>query len=176
MLSVAREEVAVISTELVASTRTSVAEGVTVAARTAETEAMNPIGIRQMVETSIKQHVGGTFMSPDVMPLSSFSLFLILTLGSESTILSHHLSHLQPTPSLPPSLTLDNTVLHSNNHFTNTARTLERDLGVNIREAISNAGQTGAEEQMDQVADVAKAMTSGHGKGGLGQVQITAVA
>ena len=98
----------------------------------------------------------------------------MLILGSESSILSHHLSHLQPTSSLP-SLTLDNTVFHSS-HFTNTARTLERDLGVTIREAISNAGQTGAEEQLDQVADVAKAMTSGHGKGALGQAQIAAVA
>jgi len=68
-------------------------------------------------------------------------------LSPESSILSHHIGHfpsnvLHPTPS----------------NLTSTARILECDLGVTIREAISNAGQTGAEEQMDQVADAAKAM------------------
>jgi hypothetical protein len=41
------------------------------------------------------------------------------------------------------------------------ARTLERDLGVSLREAITNAGQTGAEEQMDQVVEMAKAISNG---------------
>ena len=59
MLSVAREEVAVLSTELASSTRRGIAEGVTAATRTAEMEAINPIAIRQIAETSVKQTVGG---------------------------------------------------------------------------------------------------------------------
>jgi len=51
-----------------------------------------------------------------------------------------------------------------------------RDLGVTIREAVSNAGQTGAEEQMEQVLDVAKAIAYGQGIVGQGQVQIAAIA
>ena len=57
-----------------------------------------------------------------------------------------------------------------------TARLLERDLGVSIRDAIYNAGETGVEEQMDQVVDVAKAISSGHGVPGQGQSQFAALA
>lgn len=41
------------------------------------------------------------------------------------------------------------------------AQTLEQDLGVSVRDVLSNAGQTGVEEQMDQVVEVAKALSGG---------------
>jgi hypothetical protein len=46
------------------------------------------------------------------------------------------------------------------------AKSLEKDLGVTFREALSNAAETGMEEQMDEVVDVAKALSKGTGLGG----------
>ena len=63
MISVAREEVAILSTELAPSTRTSALEGIGMAARSTEMEALNPIGIRQAAEATIKQPLGGNAFS-----------------------------------------------------------------------------------------------------------------
>jgi hypothetical protein len=41
------------------------------------------------------------------------------------------------------------------------AQTLEKDVGVSVKEAISNAGQTGVEEVVEQMGDTAKAMLGG---------------
>lgn len=38
-------------------------------------------------------------------------------------------------------------------------------MGVSIKEAISNAGQTGVEEVVEEMGDMAKAMLGGHGPG-----------
>jgi hypothetical protein len=41
------------------------------------------------------------------------------------------------------------------------AQTLEMDVGVSVKEAISNAGQTGVEEVAEQLGDIGKMMLEG---------------
>lgn len=54
MLSVAREEVTVLTTELATAARTTATEGLAAEARTAS-EAMNPVAVRQAVEIGVKK-------------------------------------------------------------------------------------------------------------------------
>lgn len=102
----------------------------------------------------------------------------------ESSILSQHLSLTRalpgftPTPALNQStvlqaenslLTLSESVANTSTTTTNAlsssrsivAQTLEKEMGVSVREAINNAMQTGAEEQVEDLAAVAKVMLKG---------------
>lgn len=54
MMAVAREEAAIVSTEIAMTARTSVVE----TARTVELE-LNPIAVRQAVKTSVKEGAAG---------------------------------------------------------------------------------------------------------------------
>jgi hypothetical protein len=168
MFAAAREEAAIITTEIASSARSGALE----AMRGAEAEVLNPLQIRQVAEASVKEAVGGEYpvlCSPSLLlhitealfqpVLSGICELIVIRLG-ESSILSHHLSHL-PKPSIPQPLEQS---LPTNLSTGFIAKTLEKDLGVTFREALSNAAETGVEEQMDEVVVVAQALT----KGGLG--------
>jgi hypothetical protein len=59
MFSAAREEVAVLSAEVVSSARTGALEAV----RGAEVEVLNPLQVRQMAEASVKEVSSGTLIT-----------------------------------------------------------------------------------------------------------------
>ena len=67
LLSAAREEAAIVSTELISTARTGAMEGAGLTVRTLEAEAMNPIAIRHAAEAAMKETVGGAF------PVSRFN-------------------------------------------------------------------------------------------------------
>lgn len=109
------------------------------------------------------------------------SLPLVIDESGESSILGQHLSLTRSAFHGPPPIgqagnpaslleTLSTTVETSLSNGTAStsstttsiiAQTLEQDAGVSIKEAISNAGQTGVEEVVEQMADTAKAMLGG---------------
>ena len=77
MMAVAREEAAIITTEIAATARTSVIE----TTRTVELE-LNPIAVRQAVKTSVKEGAaGGEY---------SLSFLAIKTCSSTMTRYCHH--------------------------------------------------------------------------------------
>lgn len=65
MMSVAREEAAIISSEAAMAARASAATEATAAGRAAGHEALNPLAIREAAEASARQAVGTTGMSQD---------------------------------------------------------------------------------------------------------------
>lgn len=147
MLSVAREEVTVLTTELAIAARTTATEGLAAEARTAS-EAMNPVAVRQAVEIGVKK-------------------------SNEGSLLSHHLSHtIAVKPTNLPSLSLNptsipSTMLSATSATTRTivGQVLEEDLGVTLKQAMSNAAETGLEEQVDQFTDATKALVKGQASG-----------
>lgn len=99
---------------------------------------------------------------------------------AESSILGQHLS-LSRAQGMGKSSSVLETISHSpvpaplENHIVSPARlgtstgtstsivaqTLEMDVGVSVKEAISNAGQTGVEEVAEQLGDIGKMMLEG---------------
>jgi hypothetical protein len=79
---------------------------------------------------------------------SILSQHLSLRPSNQTTSLLEHLPHTN-LPSTKTTTTTTSSIV---------AQTLEIDVGVTVREAISNAGQTGVEEVMEQVnlGDLAK--------------------
>nr|KIR44428.1 hypothetical protein I312_06363 [Cryptococcus bacillisporus CA1280] len=102
MLSIAREEATVLTTELATAARTIATEGLAAEARTAS-EAMNPAAVKQAAEMSAKESSEG--------------------------------------------------------------QALERDLGVTLKEAMSNAAGTGLEDQVDHFTDATKTLIKGRAPG-----------
>ncbi|KAK8864128.1 hypothetical protein IAR55_001374 [Kwoniella newhampshirensis] len=148
MMSAAREEAAIISTELATAARTAAVEGGVAAERQAVMDVMNPVAVRQAAENSVKEAVG------------------------ETSLLAEHLSHIRPpTTTLQTTTTTATTTsltATAGSTITSSTRTivtqaLEEDLGVTLKEVMSNATQTGLEEQMDQIVDVAKTLAAGNG-------------
>lgn len=84
--------------------------------------------------------------------------------NTPDSILSHHLT-LSPHP---PSLNTTS-LLHSHPNLAASGSStqsvitsaIEQDMGQTLKEVLSNAGQTGVEEQMDQVVEVAKVLAKG---------------
>ncbi|ORY31791.1 hypothetical protein BCR39DRAFT_587311 [Naematelia encephala] len=147
MMAAAREEAAILSAEAVSTARAGVLENVGMAARMAEKE-VGTIGVRQVAEVAVK----------DVSGESSLLSSRLTQLTSEATA-----SLPLPNPNPNSILSESQTIMTSNIASTRStiAKTLEKDLGVSIRDALSNSAQTGVEEQMDQVADIARAVNSG---------------
>ncbi|KIR32117.1 hypothetical protein I352_05347 [Cryptococcus deuterogattii MMRL2647] len=102
MLSIAREEATILTTELATAARTTATEGLAAQARTAS-EAVNPVAVRQAAEMSAKESSEG--------------------------------------------------------------QALEKDLGVTLKEAMSNAAETGLEDQVDHFADATKTLIKGQAPG-----------
>ncbi|KIR58378.1 hypothetical protein I314_05620 [Cryptococcus bacillisporus CA1873] len=102
MLSIAREEATVLTTELATAARTTATEGFAAEARIAS-EAMNPAAVKQAAEMSAKESSEG--------------------------------------------------------------QALERDLGVTLKEAMSNAAGTGLEDQVDHFTDATKTLIKGRAPG-----------
>ena len=155
MLSVIREELPTVVNELASTAKLSTEQvgrlGEMEIASTATTAGagLNPLAVRQMASASIKEggksfcHICGKELIVESSILSS------LRQGpNRTTSLLEHL----PTPSQLPSI---NTSMVS--------QTLEMDVGVSVREAISNATQTGAGEVLEQVqlGDLAKVVAGG---------------
>jgi hypothetical protein len=65
MFSVAREEAAIISAEVVASARSGGLEAV----RGAEVEVFNPLQVRQLAEASAKEALGGKLIKIAIYPI-----------------------------------------------------------------------------------------------------------
>nr|XP_018261935.1 uncharacterized protein I303_04950 [Kwoniella dejecticola CBS 10117]OBR84093.1 hypothetical protein I303_04950 [Kwoniella dejecticola CBS 10117] len=150
-MSAVREEAAIITSELAVAARTGGIEGVAAVERNVVME-MNPVAVRQAAEASVKEAIGG-----------------------ESSLLSQHLTHVpQPTSitsSMSTSLSANALPGPGANSTISTTRTLvtqtlEADAGVTLKEVMSNAMQTGVEEQMDEVAEVAKHLVEGKGQVG----------
>ncbi|WWC71184.1 uncharacterized protein I206_105137 [Kwoniella pini CBS 10737] len=146
MMSAVREEAAIITSELAVAARTGGIEGVAAVERNIVME-MNPVAVRQAAEASVKEAIGG-----------------------EPSLLSQHLTHVTQPTSITSSVS---TSLHSlsgpgasstiSSTRTLVTQTLEADAGVTLKEVMSNAMQTGVEEQMDEVAEVAKHLVEGKG-------------
>jgi hypothetical protein len=66
-----------------------------------------------------------------------------------------------PAAPLPAMPTLPNPALFESSVI---AQTLKEESGVSFREALSNATQTGVEEQMDDMADLAKVLLGKSGQ------------
>ncbi|WVF69062.1 hypothetical protein IAT40_003836 [Kwoniella sp. CBS 6097] len=151
MMAAAREEAAIITSEVTMAARTAVIEGGVGAERNAVMECMNPVAVRQAAEASVKGA------------------------AEECSLLTHHLAHAPPPTSLQSTTTttltsITNTASSStastmSSTRTIVSRTLEEDLGTTLKEVMSNAMQTGVEEQMDEVADLAKNLVEAGGKG-----------
>ncbi|WVQ92729.1 hypothetical protein IAS59_006545 [Cryptococcus gattii] len=147
MLSIAREEATVLTTELATAARTTVTEGLDAEARTAS-EAMNSVAVRGAAEMSAKE-------------------------SSEGSLLSHHLSHTTTFESTAlPSLSINSTAIPSimPSATSNTIRTIvgqavEKDLGMTLKEAMSNAAETGLEDQVDHFTDATKTLIKGQAPG-----------
>jgi hypothetical protein len=156
MLSVIREELPTVVSELASTAKVSTEQvgrlgEMEVASTTTTATTMNPIAVRQMASVSVKE--GGTFLPHlryENELISESSILSSLRQGrNQSTSLLNHL----PTPQLPSI----NTSM--------VTQTLEMDVGVSVREAISNATQTGAGEVLEQVqlGDLAKVVAGGGG-------------
>ncbi|WVQ96571.1 hypothetical protein IAU59_003676 [Kwoniella sp. CBS 9459] len=152
MMAAAREEAAIITSEVTMAARTAVIEGGVGAERNAVMECMNPVAVRQAAEASVKGA------------------------AEECSLLTHHLAHAPPPTSLQSTTTTTFTSTLTNTASSSSAstmsstrtivsRTLEEDLGTTLKEVMSNAMQTGVEEQMDEVADLAKNLVEAGGKG-----------
>nr|KIR84417.1 hypothetical protein I308_05434 [Cryptococcus tetragattii IND107] len=102
MLSIAREEATVLTTELATAARTTATEGLAAEASSAS-EAMNSVAVRQAAEMSAKESSEG--------------------------------------------------------------QALEKDLGVTLKEAMSNAAETGLEDQVDHFTDATKTLIKGQASG-----------
>ncbi|OCF35072.1 hypothetical protein I316_03112 [Kwoniella heveanensis BCC8398] len=161
MMAAAREEAAIITSEVTMAARTAVIQGGVGAERNAVMECMNPVAVRQAAEASVK------------------------SAAEDCSLLTHHLAHAPPPTSLQSTTTttltsLTNTASSStastmsSSTRTIVSRTLEDDLGTTLKEVMSNAMQTGVEEQMDEVADLAKNLVQAGGKAN-GPVLLTEV-
>ena len=93
-------------------------------------------------------------------------------LDLEPSLLTQHLSHVATTASeatttmlsaVPREAQLSSTRITSDTQ-TFVSRTLERDLGVSVRDVLGNATQTGVEEQADDLAEVVKALVDQSGE------------
>ncbi|WVW85133.1 hypothetical protein I302_107170 [Kwoniella bestiolae CBS 10118] len=143
MMSAVREEAAVLTSEMAVAARTG---GLEVVERNVIME-MNPVAVRQAAEASVKEVIGG-----------------------EPSLLSQHLSHL-PTQTTSTTATISTTLNSLPGPSTSTisstrtlvTQTLEADAGVTLKEVMSNALQTGVEEQMDEVTEIAKTLVEGRG-------------
>nr|XP_031857418.1 uncharacterized protein CI109_007197 [Kwoniella shandongensis]KAA5524490.1 hypothetical protein CI109_007197 [Kwoniella shandongensis] len=148
MMSAAREEAAILSTELAASARTAAIEsgGAAAIERQAVMDVMNPVAVRQAAESSVREVAG------------------------ETSLLAEHLSHIRaPTTTIQTTTTTTTSTITTTTGTTLTSssktivtKALEEDLGVTLKEVMSNATQTGLEEQMDQVVDMAKTLAQGN--------------
>lgn len=146
MLAAVKEEAAIITTEVAVAARTGAVE----ATRAVEHE-INPVAIRQAVQASVKESVAaGERCTTNTRD----------ELTEDTSLLSSHLAHAPapsalPVPSVPAMPTLPNPAMFESSII---AQTLKEESGVSFREALSNATQTGVEEQMDEMVDLAKAL------------------
>ncbi|WWD05134.1 hypothetical protein V865_003206 [Kwoniella europaea PYCC6329] len=147
MMSAVREEAAVLTSEMAVAARSG---GLEVVERNIIME-MNPVAVRQAAEASIKEVIAG-----------------------EPSLLSQHLSHIPTQSTTTTTTSTISTTLNSISGATSSStrtlvtQTLEADAGVTLKEVMSNALQTGVEEQMDEVAEIAKTLVEGKGPmGGL---------
>ncbi|GFZ50438.1 LOW QUALITY PROTEIN: hypothetical protein JCM24511_08195 [Saitozyma sp. JCM 24511] len=185
-MSVVKEEAAVITTEVAASARVGATEAVAGPSRAAA-EVVNPLAVRETVEASVKEAAqvmatartrserGREEGGEEVLEGRNWFKWDGRGLrGGRSTpsILAEHLS-LAPKPTSVPtsvsSTTLTTTTLEASirppalpESRSLITQTLEQEMGMSVREAISNAGQTGVEEQLDKAAEVAPAIQEGH--------------
>ncbi|KAK4687867.1 hypothetical protein P7C73_g2245, partial [Tremellales sp. Uapishka_1] len=159
-MATARKEAAVITSEIAITARASAVAELGAAGRTAGMEMINPVGVRHAVEMSVKESLGE-------------SSLLHLPPPSAPTTLSTSTSTLA-TSSIATSTAPSLTSTSASSTRTLVSQTIQQDLGVTLREAISNAGQTGLEEQTEQLVDMAKAMGNGNLEGGLERLAGTA--
>ncbi|WVQ73544.1 hypothetical protein IAR50_003120 [Cryptococcus sp. DSM 104548] len=141
MLYVAREEAATVTAELVHTARTAAVEGLP-AERASMMEAMNPVAVRQSAEATVKESTEGN-----------------------SSLLSQHLSQTSSFATNPIKSNILNSFSHDTMPTTSArsliGQVLEQDVGFTLKEAFSNAAQTGVEEQVDKMGDTVKLLAQG---------------
>ncbi|RSH83050.1 hypothetical protein EHS25_005760 [Saitozyma podzolica] len=147
MMSVVKEEAAVITTEVAASARVGVAEAVAGPSRAAA-EVVNPLAVRQTVEASVKEAAQAPSILAEHLSLAPKPTSVPTSISSTTLTTTTLEASIRP-PALPESRSL-------------ISQTLEQEMGMSVREAISNAGQTGVEEQLDKAAEVAQTIKEGH--------------
>ncbi|ORX37016.1 hypothetical protein BD324DRAFT_624491 [Kockovaella imperatae] len=139
MMSAVREEAAIVTQEIAATARAEAAQSI----RAAEGEVLNPLAIRRAVQTTVQEGAAG-----------------------EPSILAQHLSITRSLETANPASSLSSTLNISTHSESLITRTVEQDLGMSIKDALVNASQTGAEEDMDQVAEIAKQLVAKSGEAG----------
>lgn len=189
MMAVAREEAAIVASEASAAARTTVTTEATAAVRSAGHEALNPLAVREAAEASAKKtmDMGGELdearsccqpfqrVAAREGALTSASR-RVNVLTSESRIFSAPSHAKTPgTPTLSTSTsTVANTALHeAGAEATNVTATasvetsvvgqmLEQEVGVTVKEAMTNGAETGAQEVAEQASEMLQGMMSGN--------------
>jgi hypothetical protein len=151
MMSVIREEIPAVFGELASTAKVSTEQvgrlgemEVSTVSSTTTTTAMNPIAVRQMASSAIKE--GGKCSTPYLNPCGEETNLV------ESSILSTLRQNTTPTQNQTTSLLehLPNPTQLPSINTSMVSQTLEME-GVCLKETISNATQTGAGEVLEQI-------------------------
>ncbi|WVO13341.1 hypothetical protein L204_100956 [Cryptococcus depauperatus] len=133
MISAVREEAVAVTVELASTAQVAAVEGVTVT-RTAIGDAVNPLAVRQAVEANVKESLEGSSRFPHLSE----------TFPAPVNVSNTSLQH---TSSFTPG-SISSAPLH-----TVVTQVLKQDANMTLKEAMSNAAETGAQEQVDKFTD-----------------------
>lgn len=170
-MSAVREEAAMVSTEALAAARTTVtAEAGAVTRQAAET-AFNPLAVKEAAEANARNIVhttGEPSVILEELRLLRLERSLLESLGRGSPVPGG-------TPKMTTSTsTVGNTLIGEAgaevsatlrettvSETTVVGKVLEGELGVSVKEAMTNAGETGAQAVTEQAVQVAEAVLDG---------------
>ncbi|EKD01818.1 hypothetical protein A1Q2_03881 [Trichosporon asahii var. asahii CBS 8904] len=158
MMSAVREEAAMVSTEALAAARSTVTTEAGAVTRQAAEAAFNPLAAKEAAEANARNVVHTTEKS------------LLEAMGRGSPVPGH-----VGTPKMTSSTsTVGNTILGevgaeasatlretTVSESTIVGKVLEQDMGVSVKEAMTNAGETGVQAVTEQAVQVAEAVLDG---------------
>ncbi|RSH80373.1 uncharacterized protein EHS24_008949 [Apiotrichum porosum] len=156
MMTVAREEASIMASEGAAVVRATATSEAAVAVRSAGHEALNPVAIREEAAAVAKQAIGtnessllsmlGRANPGEVKAISSSTSTVTNTVLSEAGAEASSVSTTSMTVTTETSV---------------VGRVLERDMGVTVKEAMTNAGETGVQETTEQTLEAVQGFFDG---------------
>ncbi|BEI91360.1 uncharacterized protein CcaverHIS019_0401800 [Cutaneotrichosporon cavernicola] len=164
MFAAAREEAAVIASEASMAARNALGTEAKSAAREAEHEILSPVAIREAAEANAKRNIDmaehhnvfrnfshakvrpGTGPCTPTLTTSTTSTSTLLSEAS-SALAEHNAAH-----------ELSQSALRK----TNVGHLMESDLGVTVREAMTNGAESGIQDVAEQAAERAKTALNGN--------------
>ncbi|KLT43673.1 hypothetical protein CC85DRAFT_311628 [Cutaneotrichosporon oleaginosum] len=162
MMAVAREEAAVVASEASMAARTTVGTEAKTLAREMGHEVLNPVAIREAAEANAKRALDMT-EQPNLFGVLSHAkpsgtpTLTTSTSTTASTAISETSSALAEHNLLSE---LGETTINHNTSY--VAQLLEADLGVTVREAMTNGAETGMQDVAEQAAELAKNVVNGN--------------